>query len=281
MVQSTFGWLASYPKSGNTWLRMMLGSLMSGGAAVNINQNDFGGGPASRAEVDELLGVESSELTAAELVAVQPALYGAIAADSSEALILRKVHDRFWCVPSGEAAFPASLSRCTIYLVRDPRDVAVSYAHHRGRSVDWAIAFMADTIASIANDEGSMKEQLPQPLGSWSDHVTSWHDQHQIGVLTIRYEDLLSAPVRHLRDAADCLGILSDTASVEAAVSATRFDVLRAQEQVDGFVERRPGSSAPFFREGRSGGWRERLTPAQADCMLSAHRDVMSRFGYV
>ncbi|MFZ8477510.1 hypothetical protein ACO1MN_14725, partial [Staphylococcus aureus] len=73
-----------------------------------------------------------------------PEFHRAVAADADRAHILRKVHDRYWNTTSGEPAFPAAISRGAIYIVRDPRDVAVSYAHHRGRSIDDIIALMGD-----------------------------------------------------------------------------------------------------------------------------------------
>jgi aryl sulfotransferase len=157
----------------------------------------------------------------------------------------------------------------------------VSYAHHRGRDVEWTIAFMADETTALAAEAGLMKAQLPQPLGSWSSHAASWHEQNDVPVLTVRYEDLLSDPVHHLMAVATRLGMTSDPGAAASAVAATRFDILRGQEQASGFVERRPGSSAPFFREGRAGGWRVRLAPSQADRIVDAHREVMARFGYV
>lgn len=275
------GWLVSYPKSGNTWLRMLLSSLAAGGRSLDINERHDCGGPTTYAELDDLLGIESCELTPMELASACAAYHGALGALAGGATMLRKVHDRFWRVPTGEAVFPAAVSRSAIYLVRDPRDVAVSYAHHRGRDVDWAIAFMADETTTLAAAGGLMRVQLPQPLGSWSSHAASWQEQDEIPVMPVRYEDLLSDPVHHLIAAATWLGLPSDPGAAALAVAATRFEILRAQEDISGFVERRSGSTAPFFREGRAGGWRTHLTAAQADGIVGRHRDVMTRFGYV
>jgi aryl sulfotransferase len=194
---------------------------------------------------------------------------------------MRKVHDRFWCTATGKPVFPAAVSQSAIYLIRDPRDIAVSFAHHRGRDADWAIDFMADEMTVLAGDDDLMKAQLPQPLGSWSTHASSWHDQDDVPFMTVRYEDLLSEPVHHLTMIAAQLRIPIDPAAAASAVADTRFDVLQEQELADGFVERRRGSSALFFREGRAGGWQAHLTPSQAGRIVDRHREVMVRFGYV
>lgn len=281
MSGGLFGWLVSYPKSGNTWLRLMLSSLISQGRPVDINAPAIAAGIVTYAEMDELLGVDSSELTPGEIADARPALHGVLAASSDVSPVLRKLHDRYWRTSGGQSPFRPDLSLGAVYLLRDPRDIAVSYAHHRGCAIDEVIAFMADESAALAIAERGMKEQLPQPLGSWSGHVLSWLDQGEIPVLAIRYEDLRADPVRHLAAIAAHLSIACEDHAIEGAVAATRFEILRAQEDARGFVERRPGATAPFFREGRAGGWRERLTRDQADRIVALHGPVMARFGYL
>lgn len=277
---ATIGWIISYPKSGNTWLRLMLLSLMRGGAAVDINGIGNEAGVANHVEMDELLVIESSELFPDEQAAAQPVLNMAIAAETGAGLKLRKVHDRHWRTPAGTAVFPASVSRGAVYLVRDPRDVAISLAHHRGITVDSVIAAMADPAATLSESIDRQRRQLAQPLGDWSAHVRSWMEQPDIPVLLLRYEDLLADPTQGLRSIADHLGIAHDARAVQAAVDATRFNTLRAQEQAHGFGERKPGSTAPFFRTGIAGGWRRDLTPAQAARILADHGDAMRQLGY-
>lgn len=276
----TIGWIVSYPKSGNTWLRLMLLSLMRGGLAVDINQMGNDAGLASHFELDELLVVESGELFPDEQVAAQPALNRAIAAETGEGLKLRKVHDRYWRTPAGEAVFPASASRGAIYMVRDPRDVALSFAYHRGSPVEDIIATMADPATTLSAPEDRYRRQLAQPLGDWSGHVRSWLDQTDIPVLLLRYEDMLADPVRGLQLMADHLGIAQDGRTLRAAIDATQFDALQAQEQAHGFKERQTGSTAPFFRRGLAGGWRRDLTAAQAARITADHGQVMRQLGY-
>lgn len=277
---SEIGWIVSYPKSGNTWLRLMLSSLMDGGRPVDINAPDNDIRVASHTELDELLVIESSELFMEEQMAVQPLLNAAIATDTGDGLVLRKVHDRYWRTPAGEAVFPASISRGAVYIARDPRDVAVSYAHHRGCSVDEIIAIMADPSATLSQSTTRQRNQLAQPLGDWSSHALSWLEQTDIPAMLLRYEDLAAAPEPWLRAVAAHLGLPVKDAWISGAVAATRFDALRAQEQEHGFKERRVGSTAPFFRQGKAGDWRRRLTPDQAARIEADHHRVMSRLGY-
>ncbi|HXP97180.1 MAG TPA: sulfotransferase domain-containing protein, partial [Telmatospirillum sp.] len=276
MTGGRFGWLVSYPKSGNTWLRLMLSSLLSGGESVDINAPAVRTGIATFSEMDEFLGIESSELTDAEIADARPALHAAFAATNTEPLLLRKVHERFWHTPSGAAVFVPKLSAGAVYLIRDPRDVAISWSYHYGIGIDQVIESMADDDIVLARSETRASEQLPQPLGSWSGHALSWLEQTEIPVLVIRYEDMLREALAPLTQVATHLGITTTPALLDLAVETTRFEILSAQEKTHGFRERLSSATAPFFREGRSGGWRERLSAAQIDRIINRHKAVMA-----
>ena len=281
MGEARYGWLVSYPKSGNTWMRMMLASLLAGGAPVDINQTGEEIGVSTYAEMDEFLGVESSELTEAEIARARPALHAAMLGYAEGPLVLRKVHDRFWRTERGEAVFDGGLTRAAVYILRDPRDVAVSYAHHRGVPLDRVIEVMADPEEALAQSRSGQRKQLSQPVGDWSGHVRSWVEQTEIPVLTLRYEDLRQDPAGGLRAAADFLGIPAGEGAVAAAVAATQFDLLRAQEQANGFRERHSRSTDLFFRKGVAGDWKTALSGEQRAEIEARHGEVMGRFGYL
>ncbi len=275
-------WLASYPKSGNTWVRFLLESLLTGGTAIDINHRQVRAGVVRVADLEELFGIEASELTEAEIMAAMPAFHRAVAADADRSHILRKVHDRYWLTAAGEPAFPAAVSHGAVYIARDPRDVAVSYAHHRGWPVDDIIALMDDDDAMLAEwGEPRFRMQLPQPLGSWSGHVRSWLEQPDLSVHLVRYEDLHADPAATLAAIARHLGLAPPAHVVDAAVDAASFPRLQAQEAAEGFGERPAGASAPFFRSGRPGDWRNHLTAVQVDRLQDRHGPVMQRIGYL
>ena len=59
------------------------------------------------------------------------------------------------------------------------------------------------------------------------------------------------------------------------------FRELRPQEDKGGFVEARPDGKAKFFRAGKTGGWRQALSEAQAAQLIEAHREILREFGYL
>lgn len=272
-------WLASYPKSGNTWLRLFLESLNRDGAMPDINAMAFSTGHAAmRDEFERILDIESNDLTDAEIACARPRFYELKSRNASSAMIC-KVHDAWGVTPAGEPLFPPELTLGVVYLVRDPRDVAVSLAHHMRQSQDQAIERMGNTDAMMSMSKRFIPKQLPQRLNSWNGHIESWLSA-PVKRLSLKYEDMLSDPVRHFGAAARFLGVQTDDAKIVAAVEAVAFERLRAAEKANGFIEAPPGVN-DFFRRGIAGGWRECLTAAQIARIESDHGAMMRRFDYL
>lgn len=272
-------------KSGNTWLRIVLSNLVVGGdRPVSINRA-LGGAvhslfSAHRRYFDEQVGFAASDLTADEIDLIRPDLFRHAAARAKGPLRC-KVHDAFTMLPGGQPLFPPDASRGAIYVVRNPLDVCVSWAYHGGeRDYGRMAAAMADPRHTLEESPHRLAPQLRQRLLSWSDHVRSWTDTTALPVHVMRYEDMRADPIGTFAAAAAFAGVAADTASVERAVAFSSLEELQHQEQTDGFGER-PAHDRPFFRQGMIGGWRDALTAAQAARIISDHRDVMRRFGYL
>ena len=276
-----FVWLASYPKSGNTWLRAALWSLRADGGAVDLaDLSAVGTRLWKRRTFERVLGVESSELTEDEIDTLRPLAIAALGAKLREKTP-QKLHDAWRRTTAGDPILPASVTAGAIYVVRDPRAVAPSWAHHSAISIDRAITCLANpdaSLAPIAADFGT--PHLPERLLTWSQHVESWLDGPSQPPTVIRYEDMIEDPGRELTRAARVLEWPTDPATVENAVAATRFDVLRAAEDRSGFLEKAPGVTV-FFRRGAADGWREELTAEQARRIERDHGRVMQRLGYL
>ena len=167
--------------------------------------------------------------------------------------------------------------RGAIYILRDPRDVAISYSHHLNRSVDDTIAVMADVEAAT----GGTDEKVYERLSSWSAHVHFWTRRPHAELHVMRYEDLAAAPTECFGGLIRFLGQEPPEERLARAVAFSDFSVLQAQEQARGFIEQPARSSGLFFRAGQVGQWRTVLTRAQAARIERNHGEVMRRFGYV
>lgn len=273
-------WLASYPKSGNTWFRSVLRTYMNGADnPVDINALQTGQIASSRVWVDDVAGFDTADLTQAEIEDLRPHVYRWSAAEASETGY-HKIHDAYRMTSDGHPIVGKEATRGAIYIIRNPLDVASSYAAHNGTDIDTAIMRMGDSTHALARAKKALPSQLLQTMGSWSDHVISWVDAPGLALHQIRYEDMLARPEDTFSGALAFLGQDRDPDRVARAVELCRFDTLARQEQEHGFRER-PAKAERFFRQGRAGGWREELTDAQAARIIADHGPVMMRFGYL
>jgi hypothetical protein len=110
--------------------------------------------------------------------------------------------------------------------------------------------------------------------------VKSWVDQTAIPVHCIRYEDLLQDTAGVFAGVARFCWLPVDEARIRRAVAFSDFGELQRQERANGFRERPEFAAAPFFRQGRAGGWKEEMPPELARRLMDAHGETLRRFGY-
>ena len=277
---SRIDWLASYPKSGNTWLRILLANYFcESDDPHDINKPGVTNGIAShRWRFDELLGLPSSDLTPEEIMALRPFVYEILVAEEPRRHWI-KVHDAQRRLADGRWLFPPSVSGVAIYLIRNPLDVAVSLAFHDGHEdMRRSVAKMCDEDAILG---GGKSVQLGQFIGSWSHHVESWVDQTEIPVLLVRYEDMLADTAHELARIVQFARpeLPVDDDRIAMAVENARFDRLQEIEAARPFRET-PPRARRFFRQGLAGGWRNHLSEVEVRRLVDRHCQVMARFGY-
>jgi hypothetical protein len=285
-------WLASYPKSGNTWFRMLVANLSATDKPVDINDLPERGGIASaRGPFDYLTLIDSGLLTHDEIDCLRPRVYEDLASgaqddeydkpESEQPVRFVKAHDAYTLTLKGEPLLGGRRGADgAIVIVRDPRDVAPSIANHNRVDIDAAITLMNNGQATYCARAGRLDQQLRQQVPGWSGHIASWLDQADIPVHLIRYEDMQDDTAAIFRAALAFAGRPATEDEIARAVAYADFAELRRQEQDRGFSEtpRRPGGL--FFRRGEAGAWREELTPEQAAQIEAAHAPMMRRLGY-
>jgi aryl sulfotransferase len=273
-------WLASYPKSGNTWLRAFLSNFeRNSDTPADIDDLDTAKISSDRRVADNALGVECSDLTPNEIDRWRPAVYRNLAEQSQNTVYL-KTHDAYTFNSEAEPLFPSDVTSAAVYLVRNPLDVAVSYAHHGMSALDESIELMSRETQALAGWDDRLSFQLRQRLLSWSGHVVSWLDQKAIRLHVMRYEDMCRQPEEEFAGAVRFLGLEQNCERVRRAVAFSSFETLRRQELEHGFKEK-PRGAASFFRSGRVGSWREVLTKEQVERLIRDHGAVMNRLGYL
>ena len=291
-----YWYLASYPKSGNTWCRVFitelrrLAGLDSTEATAAAQQEEqelrlnrdlaTGSIVSSRHWLDDQLGIDSSDLSWAELdkvrgrVGHQRALY-------AECLRYHKVHDAFVSPDSaGRQVVPVEGCRGAVVVMRHPADVAVSLSHFFSWPLERCVAFLLNEQAGLCRSSKRGGQQVRQFMGTWASHVHSWLDQQKIPTLMLRYEDLLAEPQLQFSRLARFLELPAEPELIAEAIRNTSFQTLQAKEEKEGGFSERPDGCERFFRSGRSGEGCEQLTFEQLAQLEEAFESTLNRLGY-
>lgn len=281
-------WLASYPKSGNTWLRVFLANYLSASQEpVDINalatDKHTGMLASQRKLFDDGVGVEASNLTEEEIELYRPHVYVQLSRkleDEQTETFFMKTHDAFLTNVRGEPLFPKAATRGVIYLVRNPLDVVVSYAKHFGLSIETSVRALNNQKHCLAGDQLKLNSQLRQHLLSWSQHISSWVDQSELPLHVMRYEDMKRSPLATFREALRFADLPERLHDLEDALQKSSLRQLRDQERKKGFGEN-PRQTHAFFGRGQIGGWRRVLTKEQVASVIEVHGEMMQRFDYL
>ena len=188
-------WLASYPKSGNTWVRMLLNNYFSSHAhkrdLSSLDLSTYGG--SSKSSYREITENDVDACTDAEIMALTPKAHAYIASRSST-VSFTKTHNLLSDY-KGVPLITPEVTQSAIYIVRNPLDAVVSVADHFGLSMDKAVEFVNNPNGSTASNETMVR----QIFSSWSNNVQSWRSaKTSFPIWIVRYEDLHAAPEQSL-----------------------------------------------------------------------------------
>jgi hypothetical protein len=274
-------WLASYPKSGNTWTRNFLHNLLNilegtdEGNPQNINgMNEFTAWEISARWYAKYLDKPVKDCTREEIAAVRPKVQQDIA-DGTDGLAMVKTHHAL-VKDRGVPTINFEVTSGAIYIVRNPLDVAISFAHHMSTDIDMAIEEMAyEDLETPVGDNA-----VYEVYGSWSQHVESWTHAAHRAIYVMRYENMLADPFGTFGKLARHLLLNPTDEQLRLAIERSSFEVLKKQEAESGFKEK-PDKAERFFREGKAGQWQEKLSRRQVRRIVHDHHVQMKRFGYL
>jgi hypothetical protein len=269
-------WLASYPKSGNTWLRAFLHNfLRAPEQSYDINRLTELTLGESQTPLYRALDPDFDQHYTDERVReLRPLVHRAITRSSPDSVLV-KTHNAL-VEEEGHPLISLDLTAGAIYVVRNPLDVAISFSHHNRTTIDNIIEFMNTSLAATKSNDKNVYEIYH----TWSEHVASWTATPSPTLHVMRYEDMLANPQKSFAAVVKFLGIEVRRQRIEKAVRLSSFQVLKEQERRQGFRER-PERMEAFFREGKAGQWKKLLTKDQVAAIVAAHREQMARFGYV
>jgi len=271
-------WLASYPKSGNTWARAFIHNLMKVMAgedgSQNINWMDrFSTWEIAKELYTAALGYEPTDRHRQQIADARHRVQQQIA-DRSEGMVFVKTHHAM-VMDRGHSTINFAVTAGAVYIMRNPLDVAISYAHYMDITLDQAIEVLGtESIESDMSDKS-----VYEVYGSWSQHVLSWTRKPHPAIYVMRYEEMHAEPERVFGELARHLHLNASSAQIAEAIDRSSFQRLQEQERTEGFREK-PDVTGRFFREGRAGQWKDALSGQQIDRIVKDHREQMMRHGY-
>ena len=225
--------VTGYPKSGNTWVQYMLASVVYG---------------LDLAHVPDQLVQD-----------VIPCLHWRTT--------YRRYGSPMWFKSH---ALPAPHYRKVIYLVRDGRDVMVSYLHHL-QALERKVH---DFLHLVSSGEGLF-------LSKWHEHVRQWQtNPYGADIITVRYEDLHADPLRELQRMCQFAGLNRETTALQRAIEQARFGALREREKQLGWDNQHWPKDKPFVRRGAVGSYADEMPPEVLRAFLDEAADVLKAMGY-
>ncbi len=271
-------WLASYPKSGSTWLRMFLACYQNDGRPINFNSLPRNLTYADHRDQDyhAVSPYPVEHLTHSETLLLRGAVLLKLLSDAGERPILVKTHNANVTLEHARL-IPPLLTKNAVYIVRDPRDVAISLSRWTESEIDDSISLLEDD-QSIIHSSSGRAQTVFHYLGNWSKHVTSWMES-DFDVLIIRYERMHEDPEYMFTQVLNHIGWDVSPHMVTKAVKCVSFAKMQGFEKKHGFYEN-PGRVGDFFRSGKVGQWEKNLSRKQSSRITKEHGVIMKKLGY-
>ena len=273
-------WLASYPKSGNTWIRLFLDSLFSSSKEFNINQNYITQFPLRKHFEGITENINDQSEFAKNCVNAQSKL------NFDKKIKILKTHNALWNFNNGKYSFTdENKTLGVIHIVRDPRSIVTSILNyfHKSKYED-AIEFMATNKVLGGGDDAS---GLPTIIGSWSNHYKSWK-KFKKNFLIIKYENLLENPFKEFSKIADYLKTISDlkfeNKNLTKVIEECSFDNMSKQEDKFGFNDnsvRNKKLNKKFFNLGPRNKWQNILDKEIQEEIEKVFNSEMKELGYL
>ncbi len=239
-IRPTDVFVCSFPKSGTTWVGYLLAQLL-------------------KTDPTEQLGLDSFNQYVPDINLIYTKRGSLVEFD-------RMLDPRFFlCHATYQPLFHK-----VVYVLRDPRDVMVSYWHYQkliDRSFDQSLLEFLESDSMWPCH--------------WDQHVASWllPRQHP-NLIVIKYEDLHMDPLGQIIRLKELAGTDWTRPQIEAAIECSRFDRMRAAEEKFGLKAKIGDQSERFIRKGKAGGWKEELGQAELSVLEARYGQVMQAFGY-
>ena len=277
-------WLASYPKSGNTWLRSLLASYyFSKDGSFDFHLLDhidqFPSAQFFRDKTDDFLAPEdTSNLWLSEQEKI----------NEEKKIRFLKTHNAL-CKINSNSFTNERNTLAGIYIIRDPRNIVTSLAHHYQVDENKAFEFMKDEKRALIEKVNNRFIGFV-PILSWALHQDSWIKCTKFPILTIRYEDLQHETFKTFVETIKFINKLSNLESsvnkekIKQSINSCKFDNLQKLEKEEGFVEamvdKKTSKKLKFFNLGENNDYKKLLKSNLIKEMSLLYKQQIQNFKY-
>lgn len=273
-------WIASYPKSGNTWVRMFLDAYFLGELDINdmvcsvsddtVFRHQIGDGSDPRQYPIDI----QQMLRPMGLVRLVRAWEENHFADIP---LFVKTHN---CnmIANGIEQIPEAVTKKVIHIVRDPRDVLPSFAKHMGSTHDEALEHMQDKFRVLFGERAG---KMADFISDWGRNAKSYLQTDTHYVKTFRYEDMRKDPKKKFTEILEFAEVPVDEQRLEKALELVDISNIQKREKQDGFKEASPKNKDGFFGGGGKVGWQNKISIKHARQLEKSFGPIMKKLNYV
>ena len=242
-LKSNQYYIVSFPKSGNTWMRIILSNILSTEKGGNIFLKEI-----------QALVPDSHIPAQLDAAGKSGSLFSSL---------------KFQFVKSHDPYSGFFKGKNVIYIVRDGRDVLNSYYNYSNARSEEKLK-MLDLIKS--NDE----------FGDWSTHIKSWHNGGHGKFILLRYEDLLADTENEMKRLLKFIDFEVSEEVLKLAIKNSKFEKLRSLENTKGVVynDKLKNKTSKFFRKGISGDWKNSFSKEDLKHFYTLNSEEMKLCGY-
>ena len=274
-------WIASYPKSGNTFIR----SFLSAYYYTNNGEFDFNLLKFIEQFPDKQFFdgfINDKDDASKKWLPIQRKLI------KSKKVKFLKTHSAYGSYNNNQFT-SSEVTLGGIYIVRDPRNIISSLTNHFSLNVDGALNMLLDENRGIKSDDNNFATY--SFLSSWSNHLNSWSNIKSFRTIIIKYEDLENNSEKILTDLIRFINnLLNNNKGVDyqkfkKAIETTNFSILKKKENKDGFFEamfsKKENKKIPFFNLGFKSDWKKVLDKKIVEVIEKKFEREMKDMGYI